>query len=64
VSYHERVTTKDFECHFCKQTIRKGEKYLRYNATAHSSTTGRWESYRAHGRYLADCPQPGEKKTA
>jgi hypothetical protein len=62
--YWEFVATEDVECHFCKQVIRKGETYLRYSATASSARSGRWESYRAHGRYPADCPNPQEGKTA
>lgn len=64
VFYREYIATSDFECYFCKELIRKGEKYLRYSATARRSATGHWESYRAHGRYPIDCPDSGEEKTA
>jgi hypothetical protein len=59
--YWEYVASSDFECHFCKQPIRKGEVYLRYSATADRARSGRWESYRAHGRYAADCPTNQEE---
>lgn len=64
IRYIEHAAIEDFECQFCKQIIRKGEKYLRHNVTPGSSPTKKWWSVRAHGRYPNECPDPQEENAS